>query len=75
MAAVGVDWAYEPLITQRVETRSRTEQVPATEAGRQVIDAICNYFQGEPQRFEACAWISGAACASDRWGRPDAAIP
>ncbi len=57
---------YSALITERIDTRSRTEQLPSTTAGRKVIEDIHRYFTqelGDPQRFEACAVDIWRRCA------------
>ncbi len=50
--------AYRSLISQRIDTRSRDEQAPATVAGRKIVERIHHYFTselGDPTRFEQCA--------------------
>lgn len=57
---------YSALITQRIDTRSRAEQLPSTAAGLKIIDAIHRYFTqdlADPQRFEACAVDIWRRCA------------
>lgn len=50
--------AFTPLITERVEIRSRASQQPVDSSGHEIIDVIHTYFNevlGDPVRFEACA--------------------
>ena len=49
---------YSPLISERIGTRSRTQQVPRDHAGRSVLAEIHRHFNltlGNPYRFEQCA--------------------
>jgi hypothetical protein len=49
---------YTPLVSQRIETRARAEQLPQTETGQGIIRCIHKYFNSElaePHRFEECA--------------------
>jgi AspBHI-like restriction endonuclease/restriction endonuclease len=49
---------YRPLVSERLDVRSRAEQTPTTEAGRRIIDRLHRYFSvdlGDPTRFEQCA--------------------
>jgi hypothetical protein len=49
---------YEPLITDRVEVRSRRQQTPISSTDASMLSAIHTYFNetlAEPTRLEACA--------------------
>lgn len=47
---------YEPLRAERtIQHRTKKEQLPTTNAGRDVIRAIHNHFKDWPVGFEACA--------------------
>jgi len=47
---------YTPLVAERIRRwRKRTEQLPATAEGREVIRVIYEYFHDDPVGFEACA--------------------
>jgi Restriction endonuclease AspBHI N-terminal len=49
---------YVPLISERLDMRSRAEQLPVTQEARLMIDAIHRYFNDTlqmPVRFEQCA--------------------
>jgi hypothetical protein len=55
--------AYSPLITQRVEVRSREEQRPITTAGIEMVQTIHRHFAHDPHRFEARAVEIWRRCA------------
>jgi Restriction endonuclease len=47
---------YTPLVAERIRRwRKRSEQLPATREGREVLRVIYEYFRSNPIGFEACA--------------------
>jgi hypothetical protein len=49
---------YRALVSERIDTRSRVDQMPATVAGRAIVQRIHHHFNSElndPARFEHCA--------------------
>lgn len=46
---------YTPLISKRIGTRSKSEQLPATEADLSLLKALHATFANDPYAFEACA--------------------
>jgi AspBHI-like restriction endonuclease/restriction endonuclease len=46
---------YRPLISERLDIRSRVQQLPPTKAGRAIINIIHKHFQASPVLFEQCA--------------------
>lgn len=49
---------YLPLVSARIDTRSRSDQLPTTTGGRRIVERIHRYFSaelGDPTRFEQCA--------------------
>ncbi len=49
---------YVPLVSERIDTRSRSDQLPQTATGRRIVEMIHRYFSADlddPVRFEQCA--------------------
>jgi len=49
---------FTPLVSERINTRSRKEQLPSSEEGRRILEVLHGYFNvtlEDPVRFEACA--------------------
>jgi hypothetical protein len=47
---------YKPLVAERIRRwRTRSEQIPITAEGREMLRVIYEYFRRDPVRFEACA--------------------